>query len=70
MPDHRPNVGHLMIEVKAFGLNHAELHMRKEGWTKIAAVSGIECAGKIKSRPGGEFPVGARVTALLGSDGQ
>ena len=31
MPEPEPKAGHAAIEVKAFGLNHAELHMRKKG---------------------------------------
>jgi NADPH:quinone reductase len=50
---------HAVIQVKAFGLNHAKLHMRKGDWAEIADVSGIECVGIVKSCPGGEFPVGA-----------
>jgi D-isomer specific 2-hydroxyacid dehydrogenase, NAD binding domain len=33
-------------------------------------VSGIECVGLVKSCPGGEFPVGAKVAALMGGLGQ
>jgi NADPH:quinone reductase-like Zn-dependent oxidoreductase len=29
MPEPEPKAGHAVIQVKAFGLNHAELHMRK-----------------------------------------
>lgn len=29
IPEPEPKEGHVVIEVKAFGLNHAELHMRK-----------------------------------------
>lgn len=31
IPEPTPIEGHVVIEVKAFGLNHAELHMRKGG---------------------------------------
>jgi NADPH:quinone reductase-like Zn-dependent oxidoreductase len=70
MPEPEPKVGHAVIEVKAFGLNHAELHMRKGEWAEIADVSGIECVGVVKSCPGGEFPVGAKVAALMGGLGR
>jgi NADPH:quinone reductase-like Zn-dependent oxidoreductase len=33
-------------------------------------VSGIECVGIVKSCPGGEFPVGAKVAALMGGLGR
>jgi NADPH:quinone reductase-like Zn-dependent oxidoreductase len=70
IPEPEPKEGHAVIEVKAFGLNHAELHMRKGEWAEIADVSGIECVGVVKSCPGGEFPVGAKVAALMGGLGR
>ena len=70
MPEPEPKVGQAVIEVKAFGLNHAELHLRKGEWAEIADVSGIECVGLVKSCPGGEFPVGAKVAALMGGLGR
>jgi len=65
MPEPEPKAGHAVIQVKAFGLNHAELHMRKGEWAEIADVSGIECVGIVKSCPGGEFAVGTKVAALM-----
>ncbi len=70
IPEPEPQAGHVVIEVKAFGLNHAELHMRQGEWAEIAEVSGIECVGLVKSCPGGEFPVGAKVAALMGGLGR
>src|SRR3974390_3356690 len=70
LPEPEPKVGHAVIEVKAFGLNHAELHMRQGNWAEIADVSGIECVGIVNSCPGGEFPVGARVAAMMGGLGR
>ena len=65
-----PKEGHVVIQVKAFGLNHAELHMRKGEWAEIADVSGIECVGLVKSCPGGEFAAGTKVAALMGGLGR
>src|SRR5262245_32579152 len=70
MPEPEPKVGHAVIEVKAFGLNHAELHMRQGNWAEIADVSGSECVGLVKSCPGGAFPAGAKVAALMGGLGR
>src|SRR5499433_2133880 len=70
IPEPEPKEGHAVIEVKAFGLNHAELHMRQGKWAEIADVSGIECVGIVKSCPGGEFPVGVKVAALMGGLGR
>jgi NADPH:quinone reductase-like Zn-dependent oxidoreductase len=70
IPEPTPKEGHVLIEVKAFGLNHAELHMRKGEWAEIADVSGIECVGIVKSCPGGEFAPGTKVAALMGGLGR
>src|SRR6516165_5290594 len=70
IPEPESEDGHVVIEVKAFGLNHAELHMRRGEWAEAAPVSGIECVGLVKSSPGGEFPVGAKVAALMGGLGR
>ena len=32
LPDPKPKAGHVLIAVKAFGVNHAETHMRKGEW--------------------------------------
>jgi NADPH:quinone reductase len=66
IPKPRPRDGEVVIAVKAFGLNHAELHMRRGEWAEAAEVSGIECVGIVDSCPGGEFPVGTKVAALMG----
>ena len=65
IPDPEPEAGHVVIEVKAFGLNHAETHMRRGEWAEAAKVIGIECVGLVKACPGGEFPVGAKVATLM-----
>ena len=70
IPDPEPKAGHVVIEVKAFGLNHAEVHMRRGEWAEAAKVIGIECVGLVKVCPGGEFPVGAKVAALMGGLGR
>ena len=70
IPEPEPLAGHVVIEIKAFGINHAEIHMRRGEWAEAAPVSGIECVGIAKSCPGGEFPVGAKVAALMGGLGR
>src|SRR5712671_3972351 len=70
IPAPEPKDGHVVIQVKAFGLNHAELHMRKGEWAEIADVSGIECVGVVKSCPGCEFAAGTKVAALMGGLGR
>jgi NADPH:quinone reductase-like Zn-dependent oxidoreductase len=70
IPEPEPKPGHVVIEIKAFGINHAEMHMRRGEWAEAAKVIGIECVGLVKSCPGGEFPVGAKVAALMGGLGR
>ena len=69
IPEPEPMPGHVVIQVKAFGINHAETHMRKGEWAESMPVSGIECVGIVKSCPGGEFAVGSKVAALMGGLG-
>jgi NADPH2:quinone reductase len=70
IPEPEPKAGHAVIQVKAFGINHAEKHMREGEWAEIADVSGIECVGVVQSCPGGEFAVGSKVAALMGGLGR
>src|SRR5882672_1594642 len=70
LPEPEPMLGHVVIEIKAFGINHAEMHMRRGEWAEAAKVIGIECVGLVKSCPGGEFLIGAKVAALMGGLGR
>ena len=70
LPEPEPMAGQVVIEIKAFGINHAEMHMRRGEWAEAAKVIGIECVGLVKSCPGGEFPIGAKVAALMGGLGR
>ncbi|HEX7654244.1 MAG TPA: zinc-binding dehydrogenase [Verrucomicrobiae bacterium] len=70
LPDPKPQLGQVLIEVKAFGINHAETHMRKGQWAEAAPVSGIECVGLVRECPGGEFAPGTKVAAFMGGLGR
>ncbi len=70
IPEPAPAAGHVVIEVKAFGLNHAEIYFRKGLWGAVAPVSGIECAGVARSDPDGRFRPGSHVLALMGGMGR
>jgi len=70
LPDPEPKPGNVVIAVKAFGINHAETHMRKGEWAEAAKVSGIECVGVVKACPGGEFNAGQKVAAFMGGMGR
>ena len=70
IPKPQPKPGEVVIAVKGFGINHAEMHMRRGEWAEAAEVSGIECVGVVDSCPTGEFPAGAKVAALMGGMGR
>jgi NADPH:quinone reductase-like Zn-dependent oxidoreductase len=69
-PDPTPAPGHVVIDVKAFGLNHAEVYFRKGVWGDVAEITGIECVGVVRSDPDGRFAPGQKVMALVGGMGR
>jgi NADPH:quinone reductase-like Zn-dependent oxidoreductase len=69
-PDPGPASGHVIIEVKAFGLNHAEVYFRSGAWGDVAEITGIECAGVVKADPDGRFTQGQKVLAIVGGLGR
>jgi NADPH:quinone reductase len=70
VPEPEPESGQVVIEVKAFGLNHAETYMRKGLWGEVAKITGIECVGIVKADPDGKFAIGQPVAALMGGMGR
>ena len=69
-PAPKPQPGHVLIDVKAFGLNHAEIYFRKGAWGDVAEISGIECVGVVKASPDGRFVPGQKVVAVVGGMGR
>jgi NADPH2:quinone reductase len=69
-PEPQPKPGHVVVEVKAFGLNRAEIYMRSGAWGDVAEITGIECVGTVRSDPDGRFTPGQKVTALMGGMGR
>src|SRR5579863_81168 len=69
-PAPAPAPGHVVIEVKAFGLNQAEIYFRKGAWGEVAEISGIECVGIVKADPDRRFSPGQKVMALVGGLGR
>lgn len=70
MPE--PRAGEVLIEIKAFGLNRSELHSRLGlsvgvTWPRML---GIEATGVLAAAPGGEFPEGPQVAAMMGGMGR
>jgi NADPH:quinone reductase len=69
-PDPQPRAGHVLIEVKAFGVNRAETHMREGRWPQAREISGIECAGMVRADPQGRLAPGSKVVAFMGGLGR
>jgi NADPH:quinone reductase len=69
-PDPVPTAGHVLIEVKAFGLNRAELYFRQGAWGDVAEISGIECVGVVKADPTARLKPGQKVLAVVGGMGR
>lgn len=70
VPKPTPVDGEVMIRVKAFGLNHAEMHMRRGEWDEWNPVTGLECVGTVEACPGGQIPVGSKVIGVMGGMGR
>lgn len=69
-PDPVPSSDQVLIEVKAFGLNHAECYFRAGAWGDVAEITGIECAGVVRVDPSGTFEQGDTVVAIVGGLGR
>ncbi|KAH0496030.1 hypothetical protein TgHK011_009548 [Trichoderma gracile] len=65
-----PVHGEVLIQVLAFGVNHAEMHMRKGEWDEWNPITGLECVGIVAACPGGEVEVGTKVAGVMGGMGR
>ena len=70
VPRPPPVSGEVLIHVKAFGLNHAEMHIRRGEWDEWNSITGLECAGIVEACPSGEFPRGSTVIGVMGGIGR
>jgi NADPH2:quinone reductase len=72
VPVPQPAPGWVLIRVEAFGLNRSELHFRSgvASSGSLPRIPGIEAVGTIEQAPGGEFPVGTKVAAMMGGMGR
>jgi NADPH:quinone reductase len=63
---------HVLVHVKAFGLNRSELITRKGQSPDVSfpRVLGIECVGEVEDDPSGEYEKGQKVAALMGGMGR
>jgi NADPH:quinone reductase-like Zn-dependent oxidoreductase len=69
-PDPGPQAGRVLIEVRAFGLNHAEAYFRMGIWGDVSEITGIECVGVVRSDPDGRLAPGQKVAAIVGGMGR
>jgi NADPH:quinone reductase len=70
VPDPVPGAGEVLIRVRAFGVNHAETHMRKGEWPEATPVSGIEAVGTVAADPSGALAEGTSVLTIMGGLGR
>lgn len=70
VPTPVPSSGQVLIKVGAFGLNHAELYMRRGQWGDVAPISGIECVGTVVEDTTGRLAPGQAVLAAMGGMGR
>lgn len=69
-PKPTPCPGEVLVHVKAFGLNHAEMHMRKGEWDEWNLITGLECVGVVVDCPSGDISVGTKVAGVMGGMGR
>jgi NADPH:quinone reductase len=70
LPEPIPGDDEVLIRVKAFGVNHAETHMRKGEWPEATPVSGIEAVGTVVHDPAGALAEGTSVLTIMGGLGR
>jgi NADPH2:quinone reductase len=70
IPTPVPENGEVLIKVKAFGINRAELYMRKGLFGEVTPVSGIECVGQVEYDPAGTLQPGQTVATITGGMGR
>src|SRR5882724_9130344 len=62
-----PGNGFVLVKNKAFGINRAEIYMRKGDWGETHDIIGIEFAGIVENDPSGTFKPGQKVISFVGS---
>ena len=65
-----PGDDEVLIRVKAFGVNHAETHMRKGEWPEATPISGIEAVGTVVADRSGRLAEGTKVLTIMGGLGR
>jgi NADPH:quinone reductase-like Zn-dependent oxidoreductase len=70
VPRPRADLQHVVVRVRAFGINHAEGYVRAGIWPHLARIPGIECAGEVHESLDPKLPPGRRVVAIMGGMGR
>jgi NADPH:quinone reductase len=65
-PSPTPREGFVLVQIKAFGINHAEIYMRKGDWGDTTDIIGIECVGIVVEDPSGEYKKGQKMATMVG----
>ncbi len=61
-----PKEGFVLVKNKAFGINRAEIYMRKGEWGETHDVIGIEFVGVVDNDPSNTFENGQKVISFVG----
>ena len=71
-PRPAPGPGEVLVQVRAFGLNRAEMFTRQghSPGVELPRVLGIECVGVVAAAPGGELAEGQKVATAMGGLGR
>jgi NADPH:quinone reductase-like Zn-dependent oxidoreductase len=70
IPTPLPEQGEVLIKIRAFGINRAELYLREGLFGEVVPVSGIECVGQVEDDPSGRLASGQTVITLMGGMGR
>lgn len=72
LPIPTPQIGQVLIRIKAFGMNRSELFTRQghSPGVKFPRVLGIEAVGVVEEAPGNEFKKGDIVATAMGGMGR
>lgn len=65
-----PGPDEILIRVKAFGINHAEIYFRQGAWGVVPEITGIECVGVVELDPANRLAPGEKVLAMVGGMGR
>ena len=65
-PKPAPKKGYVLIKNKAFGVNRAEIYMRKGAWGETHDIIGIEFAGEVENDTSATLVKGQKVVSFVG----